>query len=108
MNEEMNRDRAAQLRQEALNSLSSYSGGFAELERIDRQLKAIIRSLKDVADPAWTSLLHRQWGQLEIIYALVLHDGRSCLTEDEEIDVRKIVAGLVAELQNELPLIRED
>lgn len=98
-NEEVSHDRVAYLRQLALDSLSSYGGGFAELERIDRDLKSIIRSLNDVADASWTGSLLRQWGQLEIIYALALKDGRFRLTKDEEGDVQEIVAGLLAELQ---------
>jgi hypothetical protein len=58
------RDRTAYLRQLAVESLTSYSGGFAELERIDRDLKSIIRSLDGVADPSWTSSLIGQWGYL--------------------------------------------
>jgi hypothetical protein len=98
-NEEVVRDRIAYLRELALDSLNHYSGGFVELERVDRDLKSIIRSLEEVADPSWTSSLLRQWGQLEIIYALVLDDGRLYLTQDEEMDVRGIVAGLLTEFR---------
>lgn len=37
-------DRVAYLRRLALDSLSSYRSGFAELERIDRDLKSIVRA----------------------------------------------------------------
>ncbi|WP_421845166.1 hypothetical protein [Mycobacterium sp.] len=50
-NEEVSRDRVAYLRQLALDSLNIYNGGFAKLERGDRDLKSIIRSLEEVADP---------------------------------------------------------
>ncbi|WP_156766562.1 hypothetical protein [Mycobacterium sp. E2327] len=99
MNEEVFRDRVADLRQLALDSLNRYAGGFAELERIDRDLKSIIRSLEEVADPSWTGSLLGQWGELEIIYALALDDGRRYLTQDEEADVQGIVAELRDELQ---------
>lgn len=55
------RDRAANLRQLALDSLNSCGGRFADLERIDREWKSIIRSLNDVADPPSTSSLLRMW-----------------------------------------------
>jgi hypothetical protein len=98
-NEEVSRDRVAYLRQLALDSLNNYSGGFAELERVDRDLKSIFRSLEEVADPSWTNSLSRQWFQLEIIYASALAEERFRLTQDEEVDVQEIVAKLIAELQ---------
>jgi hypothetical protein len=98
-NEETSRDRVAYLRQLALESLNNYAGGFAGLERVDRDLKSIIRSLEEVADPSWTDLLSRQWFQLEIIYASLLHEARFDLTQAEEVEVQEIVAGLRAELQ---------
>lgn len=99
MNEEVSRDRVDYLRQLALDSLNHYSGGFDALERVDRDLKSIIRSLEEVADPSWTGSLLRQWGELEIIYALALDDGRRYLTQGEETDVQGIVAELVAGFQ---------
>jgi hypothetical protein len=62
-------------------------------------LKSIIRPLNDVADPSWTSLLLRQWGQLEIIYASIVADGRLRITPEEEADVQGIVAKLRSEFQ---------
>ncbi len=103
------RDRIAYLRQLAVDSLKNYSGGFAELRRIDQDMDSIIMSLEDIADPAWTSSLLRKWSRLEIIYALRLADGRHSLTEEEEANVQGIVAGLLAELQGyQLPLTPED
>jgi hypothetical protein len=103
--EERRRDRVAYLRQLAVDSLKSYSGGFAELHRIDRDLKSIIQALEDVADPTWTCLLFGQWGRLEIIYASALAHGRYRLAQGEEADVQGIVAGLLAEFHiYELPL----
>lgn len=97
---EMSKDRVDQLRQLAIRCLNSYSGGFEELEQLDRDLKSIIRTLSELADSSWTKSLLRQWGQLEIIYALVLADGRRHLNQDEENDVRDIVAGLITEFQS--------
>lgn len=103
------RDRIAYFRQLAVDNLESYSGGFAALERVDRNLKSIIRCLEEIADPSWTNSLFQQWGELEIIYALVLDDGRLRLTQEEEMEVRGIVAGLLAEFQGyEVPLYPED
>jgi hypothetical protein len=103
------RDRIAYYRKLAVDSLEDYRGGFAALERVDRNLKSIIRCLEDIADPLWTSSLFKQWGELEIIYALVLDDGRLRLTQEEEAEVRGIVAGLLADLQSyDVPLYAED
>jgi Domain of unknown function (DUF4926) len=102
--EGLRRGRTAYLRQLALDSLNCYSRGFGELERVNRDLKSIIRSLEEVADPSWTSSLLRRWLDLEIIYALALDERRYRLTQEQEVDVRGIVAELVAEFQNyELP-----
>jgi hypothetical protein len=97
--EEVSEDRVAVLRQLAMECLNNYSGGFAELEKLDRDLKSIIRTLSDLADPSWTKLLLRRWGQLEIIYSLVLADGRLHLSRDEESAVQDIVAGLTTEFR---------
>ena len=104
-NEKDRRDRIAYLRQLAVDSLSSYGGGFAELERIDRDLKSVIRSLEEIADPSWVNSLIGQWGYLEAIYASALGHERDRLTQEEEVDVRRVVADLLAEFQRyEVPL----
>jgi hypothetical protein len=101
-NEDSHR-RIAYLRQLARDSLKNYSGGFAGLERVARDIESIIRSLEEVADPSWTSALLRKSGQLEIMYAMALHEGRSQLTQDEEDYAREVVAGLLTEFANEAP-----
>ncbi|MGH3542016.1 MAG: DUF4926 domain-containing protein [Mycobacterium sp.] len=109
LNEKDLRGRIAYLRQLAVDSLSSYSGGFAELERIDRDLKSIIWSLDEVADKSWTSSLIGQWGYLEAIYASALGHERYRLTQEEEVDVQGVVADLLAAFRDyEIPLSRED
>lgn len=108
-NEKDRRDRAAYLRQLAVDSLSSYTGGFAELQRVDRDLKSIIWALDEVADQSWTSSLIGQWGYLEAIYASALGHDRYRLTHEEEVDVQEIVADLLAKFQGyEVPLSPED
>jgi hypothetical protein len=97
MSEEMPEHRVMLLRQLAQESLVGYSGGFAELEKLDRDLKSIIRTLTDLAGSSWTESLLRQWGQLEIIYALALAEGRFELSEEEENDIREIIAELITE-----------
>ncbi|ETW25211.1 hypothetical protein [Mycobacterium gastri] len=107
-NDDVSRDRTAYLRQLALDSLNSYGGGFADLERVDRDLKSIIRSLNDVADPSWTSSLLRLWGQLEIIYALALDEERFRLSEEDEAYVQGVIAELRAKLRGyNLPPVRD-
>src|SRR6185312_8781090 len=103
--EKNDRDRVAYLRQLALDSLDSYAGGFSELERVDRDLKWIIRSLEEVADSSWTGSLLGEWGSLEATYASALAHNRSTLTEDEEVVVRESIGNLRNELRHyELPL----
>jgi hypothetical protein len=103
------RDRVASLRQLGIDSLSNYRGGFAELQRIDQDVDSIIQSLDDIADPFWVATLFRQWGQLEIMYALALADERFRLTQKEEVDAREIVSQLLALFRAyKLPLNRDE
>lgn len=103
--EKDDRDRVAYLRQLALDSVDSYAGGFSELERVDRDLKWIIRSLEEVADSSWTGSLLGEWGSLEATYASAVAHNRSSLTEDEEAVVRESIGKLRNELEHyELPL----
>ncbi|OBG38458.1 hypothetical protein [Mycobacterium sp. E3198] len=97
--DEGSRDRVGYLRQLALGSLDNYSGRFAALERVDRDLKSLIRSLEEVGYRSWTGSLLRLWGQLEIAYASALAEGRCYLTQDEEIRVQEIAAALRASLE---------
>ncbi|UQX11070.1 DUF4926 domain-containing protein [Candidatus Mycobacterium methanotrophicum] len=108
-NENDSRDRIAYLRQLAVESLTSYSGGFAELERIDRDLKSIIWALDEIADRSWTSSLIGQWGYLEATYASALARDRNRLTDEEEVDLQRVVADLLANFKGyEVPLSAED
>ncbi len=93
------RDRVAYLRLLAVESLNNYSGGFSELNRVDRDLKWTIGSLAEVADPSWTAALIGHWGSLEVVYATALAHNRSDLTENEEVEVRESIAKLLAELE---------
>ncbi len=103
--EKDDRDRVAYLRQLALDSLDSYAGGVSGLERVDRDLKWIIRSLEQVADSSWTGSLLEEWGSLEATYASALAHNKSTLTEDEEVVVRESIGNLRNELWDyELPL----
>jgi hypothetical protein len=92
-------DRVDLLQQLAIDCLENYDSGFVDLERLDRDLKSIVRSLSDIAGSAWTNSLLRQWGQLEIIYASALAEGRFALSQDEENDVQEIIAGLINEFR---------
>ena len=92
-------DRVDLLQRLAIDCLDNYGSGFVDLERLDRDLKSIIRSLSDIAESAWTNSLLRQWGQLEIIYASALAEGRFDLSQGEENDVQEIIAGLINEFR---------
>jgi hypothetical protein len=99
------RDRVANLRQLAVDSLQRYGGGFRELERVDRDLKQIVFALESIADPAWTDQLISLWGRLEITYACALNDDCVHLTSDDESDAREAVDALLTELARyEIPL----
>ena len=94
-------DRVAYLKQLAVDCLSRFTGGFLGLERLVGEIKSIIRSLDEVADPSWTGALRKQWGQLEIVYALALDEGRSSLTGAEEQDVQELAGKLLTQFRSE-------
>lgn len=79
----------------AMHSLESYQGGLDQLESLVNDLKSIIRSIEEVADPSWTKQLMKQWGQLEILYALLLDEDRFSLTDEEESEVRVLIEALM-------------
>jgi hypothetical protein len=99
-NQESSRDRVSYLKGLALSSLGSYQGGFGGLEAVVTDIKSIVRSLQEVADPAWAAKILKQWGQLEILFALVLDDGRSSLTAREEEEATDIVHALMKEFRD--------
>jgi hypothetical protein len=106
---EEDRERVAYLRRLAIERLEKYGGGFAGLQQVTKDLEPIISSLQDVADPSWANLLFRQWSELEIIYALKLDSGRQLLTAEEDLEVRRIVAGLLAAFRShQIPLQPDD
>jgi hypothetical protein len=103
------RDRVAYLRRLAIDRLENYRGGFAGLQQVTKDLDSIISSLQDIADTSWANSLLSQWTELEINYALKLDNGRHLLTVEEDIDVRKIVAGLIAGFRSyQVPLRPDD
>lgn len=99
------RDRVASLRSTAVETLASYAGGFRELERVDRDVKFIIRALEEIADPSWTSTLITRWGYLEMTYASALVHERFTLSDDEEHDMHEAIRNLLTEFERyEIPL----
>lgn len=79
-------------------SLADYTEGRAELGRLTGDLQSLIDALEEVADVRRVERLRSSWGELEIIYAIALDEGRP-LTADEERDVQAIVEELNEGLQ---------
>lgn len=94
-------ERLIYLKQLALSSLHAFSGGFADLERVVRDLKSVLPALEGLAGSACVEALRRQWGQLEIIYALALDDERYSLAPEEEVSASEAVAHLLREFEGE-------
>jgi hypothetical protein len=78
-----------------VEELSSYSGGLSDLGRVIGRLEPLIEQLEEHEGGDAVKALRREWGQLEILYALALDEGRGQLTVDEERDVAEIVADLL-------------
>lgn len=77
-------------------ALSDYEAGRSDLARLVRDVESVIDSLAGVADAAWVGELRELWGALEIVYAVMLDEGRSALREDERREVLETVAALRA------------
>lgn len=97
MSDTSHEDRVAYLKRLALDVLNRYHHGLEDLDQLVADMKSIIRSFEEVADPLWTKTLVKRWGELEILYALVLDEDRSGLTDDEEVDVQRIVQNFRSE-----------
>jgi hypothetical protein len=75
-------------------ALSDYEAGRSDLARLVRDVESVVDSLAEVADAAWVGELRELWGALEIVYALMLDEGRASLTDDERRDVAGAVSAL--------------
>ncbi len=87
-------DRVSQLKRIGFMALSDFRGGLDDLSRVTSATKSVLSSLEIISDENWVKEARRQWGQLEILYALVLEDGRESLTDTEHADTVEIVASL--------------
>jgi hypothetical protein len=92
-------DREPHLRKLATTSLEAFHGSFGELDRVVSDMKSVIRSLEGLVDPVWLASLTKQWGQLEIIFAVALDEGRSALTPEEEAAAEAAVARMLYEFR---------
>lgn len=93
-------ERIAYLKGLARRSLESYNGGLDQLAAVVTDIKSIIRSFEEVGAPCWTKQLVTQWGQLEILCALVLDEERCRLTHEEEKDARAMIEALIHSFQD--------
>jgi len=75
-------------------SLDAYERGEAGLARLVADVEGAIEALFDVADSEWVERLRSAWSGLEIVYALVLDEGRSGLTDEERCDIDETIAEL--------------
>jgi hypothetical protein len=86
--------RVSELRRLAFEAVTGFDGGFGELERLLARVKAVLSELETISDARWIVESRRQWGQLEILYALVLESARVALTDEEDADAKEIVSRL--------------
>jgi hypothetical protein len=77
-------------------ALAGYEEGRSNLGRLVRRVESAIDELAHVADADWVAALRRSWGELEIVYALMLNEGRSSLSDEERRDVAGAVVALRA------------
>ena len=75
-------------------SLSDYEAGRSDLAQLVRDVESVVDSLAEVADPGWVGELRELWGPLEIVYAVMLDEDRTSLTDDERRDVAESVTAL--------------
>jgi hypothetical protein len=79
--------------------LADFDAGRSELSRLVRDVESVIDSLVTFADAGWVTELRGLWGELEIVYAVMLDEGRKVLTDDERRDVAETVTALRRLLQ---------
>lgn len=86
-------------------ALTAYESGHRDLARLVSDLESLISSLEDASDASWIGALRREWGELEIVHALALDEGRSALTSDEKRDVNQTVdeLGLLLDRSGSMP-----
>lgn len=77
-------------------ALVRYEDGRSGLAQLVRGVGSAIDELANVSDADWVAELRRSWGELEIIYALMLNQGRSNLNDEERRDVAEAVVALRA------------
>jgi hypothetical protein len=77
-------------------SMADYTERRADLGRLVSDVKSLIDSLEQVADPQWAEQLRSAWWKLELVYALALSEGRSELTDADRNEVQRGIEGLSA------------
>lgn len=77
-------------------SLGVYEDGRSGLAQLVRDVGSASNELANVSDAGWVAELRRAWAALEIIYALMLDEGRSSLSHEERRDVGEAVVALRA------------
>lgn len=92
-------DQEDKFRQLGLLALASSKGGLDGLSALLTKMKSVLSSLEAISTDAWIAEGRRDWGKLEILYALALEDGRVALTHEEESDVVAIVNVLTERFQ---------
>lgn len=95
----MNSDRIASLKSLLLQSLDAYRGGFADLELLDRDMKSLLYSFDEVADPEWAAGMRGLWIELEIIYASSLDAGAFHISPEDSDYVSCLIGEIRAELE---------
>lgn len=95
MTDEVDAERLRGLTGLAIEALEAYGGGLRALGPLVDSIKVALRSAEGFVSGSWFEAQTRLWGQLEIIRALALDEGRQQLRLDEESDARQIVASLL-------------
>jgi hypothetical protein len=77
-------------------ALDDYERGDLGLGRLVADIDAAVEALFDVADTDWVEELRSASSGLEIVYAIVLDEGRPALTDQERGDIDQTIAELRA------------
>lgn len=80
-------------------ALADFDAGRSDLSRLVRDVESVVDSLATLAETGWVTELRGLWGELEIVYAVMLDEGRKALTDDERRDVAETVTALRRLLQ---------
>jgi hypothetical protein len=90
------REKERRLLELLYGTLDAYDARAIAFEALLGRVQNVIDELDGLAEPSRVARLRNAWGQLEILWAFALDEGRWTLTPEEQGEVRESVAEMRA------------